>query len=296
MITVFTPAYNRGYILPKLYESLKRQTCLDFEWIIIDDCSTDETPELCTTWLAEKKGFDMRVVRLDKNGGKQRAINLAVQLSNYGFFFIVDSDDYLMDDAIEKVLHWCNEVKDDTSFVGVSGIRCKKNGDYIIKPDFGGREFIDCTNIERPKYNLSADMAEVYKTEILKQYEFPVWPDETFTPEAVVWDQLAMDGYKIRFYDDKIYVCDYLSDGLTRGGNKLYYHNLMGCAMALNTRLKYVPSVRERLFLIREILVCCFLKHDCSYLKKVYYPFLVYFMLPVGYLYYRRRRHLFIGL
>lgn len=296
MITVFTPTYNRGYILPKLYESLKNQSCFEFEWIIIDDCSTDETSELCDKWLSEDKCFEMQVIRLEKQGGKQRAINTAVQLAHYEFFFIVDSDDYLMRDAIQKISAWCNEIRDDSTFVGVSGIKCKKDGDYIRKPNFAGRKFLDCTNIERSRYNLDADMAEVYKTDILRQYKFPVWHDETFTPEAVVWDQLAIDGYKIRYYDEKIYVCDYLSDGLTRGGNKLYYHNLMGCAMSFNTRLKYASGVREKFCLIREILVCCFLKHNLSYIKKSHYPIIAYLMLPIGYVYYLRRKRLFVGL
>ena len=296
MITVFTPTYNRGYILPKLYESLKCQTCWDFEWIVIDDNSSDDTNELCCSWLQEACPFEFRYVRLEKNGGKQRAINMAVTLAKYDFFFIVDSDDYLVDDAIEKVIKWCGEIEGDRSFAGVSGIRCRENGDYIIKPDFRGKPYVDCTYIERTKFRLQADMAEIYKTNILKKYEFPVWHDETFTPEDVVWDQIALDGFMIRYYDEKIYVCEYLNDGLTKGGNKLYYKNLMGTAMAFNIKLKHTTSLLRRYKLIREILVCCFLKHDFSYLKKTCYPTSAYILLPVGYLYYMRRRNLFKNL
>ncbi len=296
MLTIFTPTYNRGYILPRLYESLKSQTCLNFEWIVIDDNSSDETSTLCSQWQQDSPGFDFRHIKLEKNGGKQRAINQAVKIAKYDFFFIVDSDDYLLPNAVEMILKWCDEVKDDEHLVGVSGIRCKENGDYIIKPDFHGHRYIECTNIERPKYHLQADMAEAYKTEILKQYEFPVWPDETFTPEAVVWDQMAMDGYKIRYYDEKIYVCEYLNDGLTKGGNRLYYHNLMGCAMALNTKLKYAQSFKEHYSLLREINVCCWLKQDFSFLKKVHNPIAAYLMWPIGFIYYLKRRRLFVNL
>ncbi len=296
MITVFTPTYNRGYILPKLYESLKRQTCLDFEWIVIDDNSSDNTNVICKEWVSAQNPFEFRYFRLNRNGGKQRAINQAVKLAQYAFFFIVDSDDYLTDDAIEKVEKWCEGIKEDESFVGVSGIRCRGNGDYIIKPDFQGNLFIDCTYIERLLYHLDADMAEIYKTEVLKRYEFPVWHDETFTPEDVVWDQMALDGYKIRYYDEKIYVCEYLNDGLTKGGNKLYYKNLMGTAMVYNIKLKHTASLLERYKLIREILVCCCLKHDFSYLRKTCYPVATYLLLPIGYLFYLRRKRLFKNL
>lgn len=296
MITIFTPTYNRGYVLPILYASLKTQTCKDFEWIVIDDNSSDNTCSLCSNWLQEQNDFDFQYKKMEKNGGKQRAINQAVKLAKYDFFFIVDSDDYLMSDAIEQVVKWCEEIKDDDSFVGVSGIRCRKNGDYIIKPDFQGHPYIECTNIEREKYHLEADMAEVYKTEILKRYKFPVWHDETFTPEAVVWDQMALDGYKMRYYDAKIYVCEYLDDGLTKGGNKLYYKNLIGTAMVYNIKLKYESSLLEKIRLIREICVCCFFKKDLSYLKQSYHPIAAYLLLPVAYLYYLRRRRLFKNL
>lgn len=165
---------------------------------------------------------------------------------------------------------------------------------YVHK--WGGAEYIECTYIERGKFKLEADMAEIYKTSVLRQYEFPVWPDETFTPEAVVWDRIALDGYRIRYYDEKIYVCEYLEDGLTKGGNRLYYHNLMGCAMALNAKLSHTKGFRNRWHLIREILICCYLKHDLSYVPEICSPTLAYAMLPVAFIYYLRRRRLFAGL
>lgn len=101
MVSVFTPTYNRAYILPVLYESLKRQTCSDFEWIIVDDGSTDNTEELITSWQMECNDFSI-VYRKQKNGGKHTAINNGVTLAKYEWFFIVDSDDYLRNDAVEK--------------------------------------------------------------------------------------------------------------------------------------------------------------------------------------------------
>ena len=101
MITVFTPTYNRAYILPKLYESLCNQTCKDFEWLVVDDGSTDETPALLQKWQAEKK-IAMNIISR-KNGGKSTAINLGIQNANGNLFFIVDSDDFLTDNAIEVI-------------------------------------------------------------------------------------------------------------------------------------------------------------------------------------------------
>lgn len=102
MITVFTPVYNRAYIINQLYQSLLRQTNYGFEWLIIDDGSTDNIAELVSQWIADTEDFEIRLYR-QPNGGKHRAINRGVQLAKGDAFLIVDSDDYLTEDAIDTV-------------------------------------------------------------------------------------------------------------------------------------------------------------------------------------------------
>ncbi|MCI7310350.1 MAG: glycosyltransferase family 2 protein [Prevotella sp.] len=94
MLTVFTPTYSRAYSLPRLYESLKAQTFVDFEWLIVDDGSTDGTKQLIEKW-SDEDSF-IRYYRQER-GGKHRAINLGVQQAKGDLFFIVDSDEYLPD-------------------------------------------------------------------------------------------------------------------------------------------------------------------------------------------------------
>ena len=89
-ITICTPTYNRGYILEQCYESLKKQTNKEFEWIIIDDGSVDNTDELVKRWLSEENDFNIKYLKT-KNGGKHRAINKALDLSKGYLFFIVAS-------------------------------------------------------------------------------------------------------------------------------------------------------------------------------------------------------------
>ena len=105
MITVFTPTYNRGYIIEKLYNSLVSQNYNEFEWLIVDDGSTDQTQELISNFIT--KGFiDIRYFK-QENGGKHRAINKGVKLAKGELFFIVDSDDYLSNNALDRVLFHC---------------------------------------------------------------------------------------------------------------------------------------------------------------------------------------------
>lgn len=211
MITVFTPTYNKAYIINKLYTSLCLQTCQDFEWLIVDDGSTDTTESLITSFIEEHK-INIRYVK-QLNGGKHRAINRGVQLAKGDLFFIVDSDDQLPPNSIETVLTYYTQIADESSFAGVCGLKYYFSGEKV-GGDFA-YEVLDCNAIDfRYKYNLTGDMAEVFKTSILREYPFPEFENEKFCPEALVWNRISSK-YKLRYFNKNIYFCDYLPDGLT---------------------------------------------------------------------------------
>ena len=119
-ITVFTPTYNRAYILSQLYQSLQRQTYKDFEWLIVDDGSVDDTESLVSNWLNDNNEFPIRYYKKE-NGGKCRAINYGVELARGRLFFNVDSDDYLTDDALEKVAKWESDLPKNGLYCGLVG-------------------------------------------------------------------------------------------------------------------------------------------------------------------------------
>lgn len=218
-ITVFTPIYNRAYCIKKLYESLKRQTYKNFEWIVIDDGSTDDAAQVFERWIQEENDFDIIYAKV-KNGGKMRAVNKGVKLASAPAFFIVDSDDYLTDDALENIDTWFQEIEADNSFAGVSGLRKIKTID--AQYDF---DHVDATNLERRKYNLLIDMAECYKTDILKKYPALEIENEKYMPPSLVWNSIAKDGYKLRWYNKVIYIAEYRADGLSAEGMDKYIRN-----------------------------------------------------------------------
>lgn len=109
-ITVFTPTYNRAYCLHKCYESMKRQTSKDFEWLIIDDGSSDGTDELVKGWMKEEKSFPIRYI-YKKNGGMHTAYNVAYENIDTELAMNIDSDDYLTDTAIEDILNFWKKIK-----------------------------------------------------------------------------------------------------------------------------------------------------------------------------------------
>ena len=118
----------------------------------------------------------------------------------------MDSDDYLKHDAIESVQKWIVTIDQDPYFAGVSGLRSNSKGNVIGTFPIGSA-FVDATNLEREKYKLLGDKAEIYRKDILLAYPFHEYPNERFLPEAVVWDRIARDGYKLRWYNQVICIC-----------------------------------------------------------------------------------------
>ena len=210
LISVFTPTFNRGHLLKRLYDSLLVQDFKNFEWIIVDDGSTDDTKDVVDCFIKEEK-INIRYF-YQQNGGKHRAINRGVVEARGNLFLIVDSDDYLTDNCLEVVDKYVKKISDDKT-VGVCGLKADKFN-QIVGTTFDG-DIIELLNFDRKKNNITGDRAEVYYTDILKKYPFPEYDDEKFLTEAVVWDKIAIDGYKLLYFNEIIYVCEYLSDGLT---------------------------------------------------------------------------------
>lgn len=217
MITVFTPTYNRAYMIDKLYDSLCRQTCKDFEWIVVDDGSVDNTEELIQNFIQENK---IHIVYYkQKNQGKHIAINKGVEMAHGELFFIVDSDDILPRDSLEIIIQKYQSIKDDETIAGLAGRKGYISGGYI-----GTNKIYDdviMTSIDfRFKKKIAGDMAEVYKTKVIRQYPFPQFEGERFCSEALVWKRIDQQ-YKMLWFSDIVYKAEYIPDGLTANSFKV---------------------------------------------------------------------------
>lgn len=234
-ITVFTPTYNRAYIIKTLYQSLLCQTFTDFEWLIVDDGSTDNTEQLFKEWMSKDNLFPIRYVK-QKNGGKCRAINHALDLAQGELFFTVDSDDYLTEDALEKIVSWEQQLPRREKYCGVAGnlgISINETPNIMFEGGFYEGDLLD-------RYKqVDGERAIVLYTDIHRQYRYPEFEGEKFMTEAVVWNRIARDGYKIRFYNDIIWVYEYKEDGLTKAGNELFKRNPYGYALWLREKSQY---------------------------------------------------------
>lgn len=219
-ITILTPTFNRADKLGKLYNSLCSQSNKNFEWLIVDDGSIDGTKSFVDK-IISASDFAIRYI-WQENGGKHRALNKGIQAIDSELTFIVDSDDWLSEDAIEQIFLYDEKYsnrKESDNLCGFSFLRAYSNG-VVNTGEFPVDEAIDTYRQQRINNNLLGDKAEVYYTDILKKYPFEEFDDEKFMPEDAVW--LKMSGpYNMVHINRVIYYCDYLEGGLTRTGRKM---------------------------------------------------------------------------
>lgn len=252
MITVFTATYNRANYLNTLYKSLLNQKYKNFEWLIVDDGSTDGTDELIKKHITEEK-INIRYYS-QENRGKYKCINKGIDLAKGDLFFIVDSDDFISNDALEKIMLWVQQLKKEDNFkdfIGVAGLKVNYNNNNMIVGTTHKFNYLDATTLEyRYKYKIKGDKAEVFFLSELKKYKFPIIDEsEKFQTEAIIFNKMAQDGKKIRWYNDEIYYCEYLEDGLTMNSYKrrienwngyVYYYNQI-----INCEIPYIEKIRE---------------------------------------------------
>lgn len=225
LITIFTATYNRAKTLPRLAQSIRAQTFDDFEWIVVDDGSTDGTPELLSRW--QEEGYlPIRVVRT-RNGGKQQAINRGLELARGAFFFIVDSDDMLPERALEMVAKYSADAAVDPKCCGIMGLKCDFAGGVL-----GEKlpEKLVCANSLYLTYyhNILGDKAEVFKTAVLRQFPFPEIAGEKFITECLVWYRIARAGYYLRLNNECLYLAEYQPDGLSARSVEIRAKNYKG--------------------------------------------------------------------
>lgn len=256
MITVFTPTYNRAYILPQLYQSLCAQSNKEFEWLVVDDGSTDDTEKIISDWILEKK-ININYI-YQENSGKSNAIKIGVNNAKGEIFFIVDSDDYITNDALEKIDEANKYEHERVSEFPLAGF-CFRKENYKTGMKLGknvniGIKYADSLELAFG-YHLNVDKAEVFYTNVLKQFPFPEIHNNKFIPEALIWYRIAAAGYKFAIYDDPIYMCDYIEDGYTNNFMTNLKKNNKGFYLFYSECLNYkiIPLRIKFIYLIRML-------------------------------------------
>lgn len=244
-ITVCTPTFNRGLYLNRVFDSLCIQDFNLFEWIIIDDGSTDDTQFIVKDIICRAK-FPV-VYAKQKNSGKHMAVNRALDLACGELFLILDSDDRCSIGALSFFYNeWqqiCN-IKDEVA--GITALTMSENGS-IVGSSFAHERHIDYLPYYYERHNIFGDKWDIHQTAVFKQYKFPETKNEKFCAEGLVWNRIARR-YKMLFLNRPLKIVEYLPDGLSLNNRKIrigspinammYYEELIESNLSMFSRLK----------------------------------------------------------
>lgn len=224
LVTIFTPTYNRARLLKRLYESLKEQSDKDFEWIIVDDGSKDNTEEVVQGFIKEKS-IPIKYLKKE-NEGKHIAINVGCDMAEGELFFIVDSDDYIPKEAIEEVKRDWKKYRNNTGIAGLVYLKAWENGNLMGRK-FEKDEFISNHVKEYNKGGVWGEKLKILRTEIFRKNKFPKYENEKYVGEHVLWIEVSRK-YDLVYINKVLYIAEYLEDGLTMAGRKLRIENPLG--------------------------------------------------------------------
>lgn len=224
-LTVFTPTYNRAHCLNQCYVSLKRQTCKDFLWLIIDDGSNDNTKDLVDTWVNENI-VDIKYV-FQENQGMHGAHNTAYELIDTELNVCIDSDDYMPDDAVEKILNFWEQNKSE-ELAGLAGLDANLDG-TIIGTRFPDRIKSSTLFDLYHKHSIKGDKKLVYRSELTRKYRYPIFAGENYVGLAYKYNKIDLT-HKLALLNEVLCIVEYMADGSSKNMLKQYRRNPRGFA------------------------------------------------------------------
>lgn len=211
--TIFIPTYNRAHTLPLALESLNEQLFGDFEVIIIDDGSTDHTPELIDRWY-KKAAFPLSYAYQD-NSGKPSAHNRAVNMASGYFFMTLDSDDSLLPDALEMIVRHWEEIpeKERDQFAGIGGLCLNEDGTLSgtqYPEDVMDSDYLEMSRID----GIRGEKREAIRTDVLREFPYPILEGEKHIRPTMIFRRLSKK-YMMRFINVPLQVNRHAPDGIT---------------------------------------------------------------------------------
>ena len=283
ILTIFTPTFNRAYTLHKCYEILLRQTCKNFIWLIIDDGSTDNTKELVNSWINENK-INIRYY-YQENKGMHGAHNTAYKLIDTEINTCIDSDDYMTDDAVEKINDFWEKNRND-ELAGFVALDAYENGEIIgtkFPENLKSTTYFDIYN----KYKVKGDKKFIYRSELTKLYPYPIFEGEKYVSLAYKYAKLD-EKYKLALMNEVVCIVEYMDDGSSLNMLKQYIRNPKGFAFIRIDNMKNPKASLK--FKFKECIhyvSSSFISKNKNYLKESPCKILTVLAIPVGYVLYR---------
>lgn len=283
VLTVFTPTYNRGYILHKCYESLLRQTCKEFIWVIIDDGSSDNTKDLVKEWIKENK-IEIKYY-YQENQGMHGAHNKAYEVIDTELNVCIDSDDYMTDNAVELIInYWKNNRKDE--YCGFGALNIFENGEVIGTKFPEGLKESKYFDLYK-RYKVKGDKKFIYRTELIKQNPYPIFKGEKYV--GLDYKYMKLDEkYCLGLMNEPVCVVEYLADGSSLNMLRQYRKNPRGFSFyrienIKNPKGSLLYRFKESIHYVSSSL----LSKNKNFLKETPCKFLAILAIPFGYILYR---------
>ena len=280
MITVFTPTYNRAYCLGRAYQSLVRQTCREFTWLVIDDGSTDNTRDLVASWQQEGR-IPIRYI-YKENGGMHSAHNTAHAHIETELCICLDSDDMLTDDCIESVLgFWKENEAYHSQVAGIIADDGKMDGSILGTPL--------PTNIKMAKeeyihqiLGVKGDKKLVFRTSVANSVPpYPEFPGEKFGSMGFKTRYIEMT-YPWLIMARIIYLVEYMPDGATNNMFKMYRHSFRGWDVDRKLTMQYAITFKRRFMAAMHYVSNSIFMHKRNFIKDSPKRILTVAAIPFG--------------
>lgn len=287
LLTVFTPAYNRAHTLPRTYKTLCLQTSKDFEWLIIDDGSTDNTKDIVEGWIREDQ-IPIRYIR-QENQGMHGAHNTAYRNITTELNVCIDSDDAMPEDAVEKIVaFWESHRSDKDNFAGFVGLDKDLTTGKIIGTKFDRERATLQGFYERGG---KGDKKLVYRTEIINRYpEYPLFEGERYVGLAYKYMLIDQD-YELLTLNEPLVLVEYQQDGSSFNMYRQYWRNPRGFAFFRKTEMKCTKSLKRRFIVCAHYVSSSVISRNRHFLKESPRKLMTFLSIPAGLMLYYLIKH-----
>ncbi|MFY8180921.1 MAG: glycosyltransferase family 2 protein [Flavobacterium sp.] len=274
-LTIFTPAFNRAHLLPRLYESLCNQTCQDFDWLVVDDGSSDDTKALVAGWIAENKIPITYIYQ--ENQGMHGAHNTAYRVIKATLNTCIDSDDYMPLNGVALILSkW--ETIDQKKYAGIIGLDALESGAIL-----GSKFTIDYTTLE--DFYLSGgtgDKKLVYRTDVITKYpEYPIFEGERYVGLGTKYLFVDKD-YEMATLNEVLVIVDYQPTG---SSNTMFYQYMKypkGFIYNRITTMRFSKSTKRKFIEAIHYISSCIILKRSNFLKDSPEKLLTLLAVPFG--------------
>lgn len=277
LLTVFTPAYNRANTITRTYESLCRQTCKDFIWLVVDDGSSDGTRALIEGWIAENR-IDIKYV-YQENQGMHGAHNTAYRNISTELNTCIDSDDYMPDNAVELIVNFWKEHGSD-KYAGIIALDQTSDGNLIgtkFPPDMK-----ETTLSGFYRKGGRGDKKLVYRTDVINRYpEYPLFEGERYVGLAYKYMLIDQD-YQLLTLNEPLVIVEYQPDGSSFSMYRQYWNNPRGFSFYRLTEMQLAPSLKRRFMVCVHYVASSIIARNPHFIAESNQKLLTVLALPFG--------------